>query len=53
VNQRSPQTKVIMLTAYATLDATIEAIREQVYDFFPKPVKIEDLKRSVKKALVD
>jgi DNA-binding NtrC family response regulator len=53
VNRSSPQTKVIMLTAYATLDATIEAIREQVYDFFPKPVKIADLKKSVKKALAD
>jgi DNA-binding NtrC family response regulator len=53
VNLRSPQTKVIMLTAYATLEATIEAIREQIYDFFPKPVKIEDLKRSVKRALGD
>jgi len=53
VNRRSPQTKVIMLTAYATLEATIEAIREQIYDFFPKPVKIEDLKRSVKRALGD
>ncbi len=53
VNKRSPETKVIMLTAYATLDATIEAIRERIYDFFPKPVKIEELKKSVKKALGD
>ncbi len=53
VNRCSPQTKVIMLTAYATMDATIEAIREQIFDFFPKPVKIEDLKKSVKKALGD
>ena len=53
VNRRSPQTKVIMLTAYATLEATMEAIREQIYDFFPKPVKIEELKKSVKKALGD
>ena len=51
VNQLYPQTKVIMLTAYATLDATIEAIRERIYDFFPKPVKIDELKKSVKKAL--
>ena len=51
VNRLYPQTKVIMLTAYATLDATIEAIRERIYDFFPKPVKIEELKKSVKKAL--
>jgi len=51
VNKLYPGTKVIMLTAYATLDATIEAIRERIYDFFPKPVKIEELKKSVKKAL--
>jgi len=51
VNQLYPDTKVIMLTAYATLDAAIEAIRERIFDFFPKPVKIEDLKKSVKKAL--
>lgn len=53
VNRLHPETKVIMLTAYATLDATIEAIRERIYDFFPKPVKIEELKRSIKKALGD
>jgi DNA-binding NtrC family response regulator len=51
VNNLYPRTKVIMLTAYATLDATIEAIRERIYDFFPKPVKIDELKKSVKKAL--
>jgi DNA-binding NtrC family response regulator len=53
VNRLYPRTRVIMLTAYATLDATIEAIRERIYDFFPKPVKIEELKKSVKKALGD
>jgi ATP-dependent Lon protease len=53
VNRLYPNTKVIMLTAYATLDATIEAIRERIFDFFPKPVKIDELKRAVKKALGD
>ncbi len=53
VNRLYPNTKVIMLTAYATLDATIEAIRERIFDFFPKPVKIDELKRSVNKALGD
>jgi DNA-binding NtrC family response regulator len=52
VNSRYPDTKVIMLTAYATLDTAIEAIREKIFDFFPKPVKIEDLKKSVQKALM-
>jgi ATP-dependent Lon protease len=53
VNNLYPETKVIMLTAYATLDAAIDAIREKIYDFFPKPVKIDDLKKSVRKALGD
>ena len=51
LRERYPETKVIMLTAYATLDAAIEAIREKVFDFFPKPVKIDDLKAAIKKAL--
>jgi len=52
VNNRYPDAKVIMLTAYATLDAAIEAIREKIFDFFPKPVKIDELKKAIKKALV-
>ena len=51
VNQLYPEAKVSMLTAYATLDAAIEAIKERIFDFFPKPVTIEGLKKSVKKAL--
>ena len=51
VKTESPQTKVIMITAFASLDAAIEALRGKVDDFFPKPVKIKDLKASVKKLL--
>ncbi|MDA8168848.1 MAG: response regulator [Nitrospiraceae bacterium] len=47
-----PATKVIMITAFANLDVAIEAIRGDVHDFFPKPVKIRELKESIKKALV-
>jgi len=46
-----PQTVVIMITAFANLDVAIEALRDDVQDFFPKPVKIKDLKASIKKAL--
>lgn len=51
VKNLSPATKVIMITAFANLDAAIEALRADVFDFFPKPVKINDLKASVKRAL--
>jgi DNA-binding NtrC family response regulator len=46
-----PSTQVIMITAFANLDAAIEALRREVHDFFPKPVKIKELKASIKRAL--
>lgn len=51
VKQLYPETVVIMITAFANLDVAIEALRDDVHDFFPKPVKIKDLKASIKKAL--
>ena len=51
VKRLYPQTVVIMITAFANLDVAIEALRDDVADFFPKPVKIKDLKASIKKAL--
>lgn len=51
VKNLSPDTKMIMITAFANLDAAIEALRSDVFDFFPKPVKIRDLKASVQRAL--
>jgi len=46
-----PGTKVIMITAFANLDTAIEALRGRVHDFFPKPVKIKELKASIERAL--
>ncbi|HUJ18208.1 MAG TPA: response regulator [Nitrospirota bacterium] len=51
VKDRYPATQVIMITAFANLDAAIEALRREVHDFFPKPVKIKELKASIKRAL--
>jgi len=51
IKQLYPQTVVIMITAFANLDVAIEALRDDVHDFFPKPVKIKDLKASIQKAL--
>lgn len=46
-----PETQVIMITAFANLDAAIEALRRDVHDFFPKPVKLKELKESIRRAL--
>jgi DNA-binding NtrC family response regulator len=52
VKKLYPETKVIMITAFANLDAAIAALRAEVHDFFPKPVKIKELKESIRRALV-
>jgi DNA-binding NtrC family response regulator len=51
VKSQYPTTQVIMMTAYANLDSALEALRRDVHDFFAKPVKIKDLKASIKRAL--
>lgn len=53
VKSESPETKVIMITAFASLDAAIEAMRGKVDDFFPKPLKIKDLKACIERLLKD
>ncbi len=51
VKKARPATKVIMITAFASLDAAVEALRGEVDDFFPKPLKIKDLLACIKKLL--
>ena len=51
VKQQSSDTKVIMITAFANLDVAIEAIKGDVFDFFPKPVRLKELKESIRKAV--
>ncbi len=51
IKNESPEIKVIMITAFASMDSSIEAFREHADDFFAKPIKIADLKVSVKKLL--
>jgi DNA-binding NtrC family response regulator len=51
VKAQSPEIKVIMITAFASLDAAIEAMRGMVDDFFAKPVKIKELKECIRRLL--
>jgi DNA-binding NtrC family response regulator len=51
VKKENAETKVIMITAFASLDAAVEALRGKVDDFFPKPVKIKDLKACIERLL--
>ncbi|SPF37713.1 Response regulator with CheY-like receiver, AAA-type ATPase, and DNA-binding domains [Syntrophobacter sp. SbD1] len=46
-----PEVKVIMITAFASLDSAVEAMKSKVDGFFAKPVKIKDLKECIYKLL--
>jgi two-component system, NtrC family, response regulator AtoC len=51
LKRANPQMPVLMLTAYSSMDTTIEAIREGAYDYLSKPCKMEELTITVKRAL--
>lgn len=42
--------EVIVMTGFASLDNSIEALHQRVYDFLPKPVETDRLKRAVRNA---
>ena len=47
----NPDTKVILLTAFGTMETAVEAFRREAFDFFTKPARIRDLQASVRRAL--
>jgi two-component system response regulator AtoC len=51
VKQLGPETLVIMMTAFASIETAIEAINEGAYDYISKPFRLDDLKLTVKRAL--
>jgi len=50
VTARWPQTKVVMITAYATIEVAREAQAKGVYDFIPKPFKVSEFLEVIGKA---
>ena len=47
----SPETSVIIMTAYATAESAIEAMRNGAYDYLMKPFKVEDIRRTIRNAV--
>lgn len=45
--QINPETMVIMISAFATAETAVEAMREGAYDYVPKPFKVNEFKRIV------
>jgi two-component system response regulator HydG len=46
----SPETEVILVTAYATIDTCKQAIRQGAYDYLVKPIDIDQLRTLVQQA---
>jgi len=47
-----PQTEVIMITAYATVDSAVVAMKEGAYHYLAKPYKLEEVRKIVHEALL-
>ena len=51
IKSRSKNTKVIMITGYATVEVAREALAKGAFDFIAKPFKPEDLRIIINKAV--
>jgi two-component system response regulator PilR (NtrC family) len=51
VKETAPGCVVIMITAFATAETAIEAMKQGAYDYITKPFKVDELRLVVEKAL--
>lgn len=51
VKKKNPATEVIMVTGYATVPAAVEAMQKGSTFFLSKPLKLDEIRSTVKKAL--
>src|SRR5687768_13986223 len=51
IKSRWPDTPVIVMTAFASIDTAIRSIHEGAYDYLSKPYELDDLRLTVRRAL--
>ena len=51
LRQANSDVSVILMTAFGTVEAALEAIKEGAYDYVSKPLRIEELLLTVRRAL--
>jgi two-component system NtrC family response regulator len=51
IKAKSPETLVIIITAFGTVDKAVEAMKLGAYDYITKPINRDELKLVVEKAL--
>jgi len=50
IKNKNPELQIILLTGYATVEKTVEAMKVGATDFLEKPADIEELTKKIKKA---
>ncbi len=51
IQKYSPQTPVAVITAYASTDTAVEALKSGAFDYIAKPLEVEQLQNVIKTAL--
>ncbi len=51
LHQTNPDVSVILMTAFGTVEAALEAIKKGAYDYVSKPLHLEELLLTVRRAL--
>ena len=51
IRRRGRDFPVVMITAYGSIELTVEAMRQGAYDFIPKPFKLDHIVLVVQKAI--
>ena len=49
--QKSPNTLVVLITGYATVESAVEALKRGAYDYLKKPFEPADLLKTIERAL--
>jgi len=49
VHKASPEMLVIIMTAYATVDTAVKAMKKGAYDYFVKPFNPDDISLTIRK----
>ncbi len=51
IKKLDPETIVIVITAYASVESAVEAMKAGAYDYFIKPFNVEEIKLHIRRAL--
>lgn len=51
IKSKDPRLYVIMITAFATIENTIDALNKGAYSYFTKPLNIEEVKTRIRRAI--